>query len=211
MTPEAAPASTEVTLLTLRAPRRTLVDRLAAWVSRLTHPPIVALIAVVVASGVAAKGWLWGIGYLALAVFVPTAYVLFQLARGRVHDVQLSVREERLKPYLLTVVCMVVSFAALQYAQAPRTLRQLALANAVQFSLLLLITLRWKISAHGASMGGMAAMLHALFGVGALPFWVLVPLVGWSRVHLRRHDLLQVAAGAALGMSVVWFTFSHIT
>lgn len=211
MTPAVATASSDASPLTSPLPQRTVIDRLAAWVSRLTHPPIVALAAVVVASSVAAQSWLWGAGYLAFAVVVPTGYVLFQLARGRLRDVQLPAREERLKPYLLTVACMAASFIALQYAHAPRTLRQLALANVVQFSLLLLITLRWKISAHGASVGSMAAMLHALFGVGALPFWLLVPLVGWSRVHLRRHDVLQVAAGAALGMSVVWFTFNHIT
>jgi membrane-associated phospholipid phosphatase len=31
-----------------------------------------------------------------------------------------------------------------------------------------------------------------------------VPLIGWARVRLKRHDLAQVIAGALLGVGVAW-------
>jgi len=42
----------------------------------------------------------------------------------------------------------------------------------------------------------------AILGIllrGRRTAWMLIPLVGWSRVWLRAHTVLQVVAGIALG------------
>ena len=54
--------------------------------------------------------------------------------------------------------------------------------------------------------------LSVLFGERPLPFYVLIPLVGWSRVYLRAHTLLQVVAGVvlALGSTLLFFRIFHV-
>lgn len=186
---------------TLRRPR---LDRLAGWISNATHPPIVGVVGVAVASLFAAKvsAWLWGSGYLIVAVVLPTLYVAWLVRRGVVSDVQLLIRSQRLKPYGFAIVCMSVAALILHIGNAPRLLQQVALANVVQSAALFLITLRWKISAHSASMGGLAVLMCFLLGSTGLPFCAATGLVAWSRVRLKRHDIWQAVAGAALGAAV---------
>jgi membrane-associated phospholipid phosphatase len=52
-----------------------------------------------------------------------------------------------------------------------------------------------------------------LYGEAPLPFLVLIPLVGWSRVYLRAHTMMQVLAGIALGaVSVeIFFQLFHVS
>ena len=43
----------------------------------------------------------------------------------------------------------------------------------------------------------------ALFRLGSPAAWAiagLTPLIAWSRIRLRRHTLVEVIAGAALGI-----------
>lgn len=206
MTYPAAPGQVVPEALFVPPLRQPRLDRVAGWVSNATHPPIVGVFSVIVAALVSAKAaaWLWGVGYLALAVLLPTLYVAWLVRRGEITDMQLPDRRQRLKPYCVAIACMGLAALALQWAQAPRLLQQIALINVVQSAALLLATLRWKISAHCASMGALAVLTWALFGAGSLPFYAAVPAVAWARVRLKRHDVMQVLAGAMLGVVIAW-------
>jgi membrane-associated phospholipid phosphatase len=65
---------------------------------------------------------------------------------------------------------------------------------------LMAVSVRWKISVHGALAGAGLARLGACGG--ALWPWALLPLLGWSRVRLGRHTVAQVIAGAAWGVAL---------
>ncbi|PJF48312.1 MAG: phosphatase PAP2 family protein [Chloroflexi bacterium] len=186
--------------------RRLRLDRVAGWISNATHPPIVGAFSVLVAALVLASvaAWLWGAGYLVLAVLLPTLYVAYMVRRGEITDMQLPNRRQRLKPYCVATACMALAALALQWTHAPRLLQQIALINVIQSAALFLATLRWKISAHCAAMGALAVLTWTLFGAGSLPFCAAVPAVAWARVWLKRHDVLQVLAGAMLGVAVAW-------
>jgi len=186
--------------------RRPRLDRLAGWISNATHPPIIGAFVVLVAALVSARltAWLWGALYLGLAVLLPTLYVAWLLRRGQITDMQLPDRRQRLRPYCVAIACMGLAALALNMLHAPRLLQQIALINVIQSSALFLITLRWKVSAHCASMSGLAVLAWTLFGSGGLPFGVAVPVVAWARVRLKRHDSAQVIAGALLGAAAAW-------
>ncbi len=186
-------------------PRHTLVlRRLAYWASAITQPPFTATAAIllVLMHGAEAIAWQWVVSHLLLAVGVPTAYVVSLRLRGHIADIQLPERRQRLRPYLFAIACMLCSAALMHLGRAPRVLQSIALAGSAQFALMWLITLRWKISAHTASAGSLFAIAHGLLGSSALPLGLLLPLVGWSRVYLRRHDVMQVIAGSLLGIAV---------
>jgi len=182
------------------------LDRIANWISNATHPPIIGILSAMIALLASARqdAWGWAAVYLGLAISVPVLYVVWLLWRGKIADPQLPDRRQRLKPYFVAIACAGAATWLLHAFQAPRLLQQVALANAVQSTMLYLLTLRWKVSAHCASAGGLAVLAGLTFGAGGLPFMAAVPLIGWARVRLKRHDLAQVIAGALLGVGVAW-------
>ena len=89
--------------------------------------------------------------------------------------------------------------------------------SAVTVLLLALINLKWKISAHMAGIGGVVALIYQIHVQGLSAFdllWflcvsvIVAGLLGSSRMILRRHDMWQVLAGAALGFLCVSLTMS---
>jgi membrane-associated phospholipid phosphatase len=65
--------------------------------------------------------------------------------------------------------------------------------------ILSLVTLFWKISFHGATISAAATATLMVAGSSAWPMMLLVPLVGWARVRLKRHTLRQVIYGSLVG------------
>ena len=129
-------------------------NRLARWISNATHPPLIGVVCVLIVALATASlsAWMWGAEYLVVAVLAPTLFVIWLVQRGEVSDVQLSLRHQRMKPYCAALVCMGIAALTLQIANAPRLLTQVAWANAIQTLILFVVTLRWKISAHAASL-----------------------------------------------------------
>lgn len=86
------------------------------------------------------------------------------------------------------------------------------IATVLVIILLMIISLRWKISNHMAAIGGLTGALLALSirlqvntsQVMALVF-LFAGLVGTSRLILKKHSPLQVYAGYALGFVVMFF------
>ena len=60
---------------------------------------------------------------------------------------------------------------------------------------------KWKISGHSATYAAAVTMLTILNRYFAI-FWVLLPLVIWSRLKLKRHTFWQIAAGILLGILI---------
>lgn len=180
---------------------RSWETRLARWLSLVFSPPlmIVGGMALTAASLASPEAWRWAGLHLLVAVCAPVGYVGLQLARGRISDFELRVREQRVKPYLVSLVCAGLAWLWLRVGMAPALLIVIAGAGVAQVALMLAITLFWKISAHTASVAGVAALAVMLLGASALPLLALTPLVAWARLRLQRHTLLQTVAGAVLG------------
>jgi membrane-associated phospholipid phosphatase len=66
-------------------------------------------------------------------------------------------------------------------------------------AVLAVITTAWKISIHCAVASGSVAILALTYGPLVLPGFLLVALLGWSRVSLKDHTTAQVVGGMVLG------------
>lgn len=176
---------------------------LARVVSNVGSPPVMATGAM---TAVAARlstttAWTWAIMMVGLSVLVPLCYVLWRVKRGDITDLDVSSRKQRVQPLLITMTSTELVLLALLAGEAPPTMIVLAGTMWLQVILLFAITLRWKISVHTATAAGATTIVWALLGT-PVPLLVIVPLVGWSRVRLRRHSLLQTGAGALLGLAL---------
>ena len=187
---------------------RTHDEAIARWVSNLLSPPVVGSFLVVglIAFVIPDPGtlWRWLALTLPLASLPPLAYVLWLVRRGDLADIHMPHRRARLKPLSAIMIWLFACFILLHKLGAPPVIGFFLLTGLLQIGVLSLVTLFWQISFHSATISAAAATVLALGGVTTWPITVtlLVPLVGWSRVRLRRHTLKQVTAGCVVGIAV---------
>ncbi len=182
---------------------RTLDGRVAYVVSQVGSPPVLTLAALAAHAALSATARTWALAgvYALLAVIAPLGHLVWLLRRGRVTDLDVQRREQRIRPMLFTLACGALAWVVLALAAAPARLLALTGALWLQMGIVFVITFRWKISVHCASAATLAALTGFLAGT-PLPLLIGLPLIAWSRVRLRRHTLAQAIAGACLGCAV---------
>lgn len=147
----------------------------------------------------------WALVYVALVCILPAAYIGFEVWRGTITDVHINLREQRLRPYLVSLIGTGLAWLVLQLMGAPELMPLFTLFTLIQMGMMLLLTTRWKISMHAMSITSAVITAGALYGVTA--FLLLTPLilvVGVARVRLKRHTVRQVLSGIALGGGITF-------
>lgn len=147
---------------------------------------------------------------LLLIVGIPAGLVLWARHRKIISNWDISVHTQRKKAMLILTGIELLLFIGLKWFVQPHTF-------AVFFYLLVafvgfaVLTQFYKLSGH-VMMGTLACgFVVLLFGVRWWPlFLVLVP-VGWARITLKRHSLLQVIAGFMYGAVLVVFIHALMT
>lgn len=136
-----------------------------------------------------------------------------------VKDLDVNVREERTIPYLFTALCYGVAAYYLYYCHAPQWFIMFMVGSAITILVVVLINLKWKISAHMAGIGGVLALIYQIHVQGLSAFELLGLLccsivvagfLGSARLVLRRHDTWQVLAGAVVGFLCVSLTMRFL-
>lgn len=180
------------------------IDRLARLISIVGSPPAIAIMGIALIAELTrdASTWLWAVGYVLLVLPAPLLYVVWKVQRGEITDLDLFVRQQRLKPFLITLVSSTIALAAIYWGQAPRLLFILAAAIGLLILLLFIVTLWWKISIHCAAAALFAMLAIGLIGSATVLIILGVPLMVWSRVHLRRHTFMQTLLGSGLGVLI---------
>ncbi|CUT00287.1 phosphatase PAP2 family protein [Candidatus Chrysopegis kryptomonas] len=143
----------------------------------------------------------------------PTAFVYYLIHKGEIEHPFIPEREKRTIPYLFAVLSSFVGFLILLYFKANWLILASQWCYVSNTFLIMLINSRWKISAHSAGLSGPLTVLAWIFGFKTLPLFLLIPLVGWSRLYLKAHTFWQVVAGTVLGIfmtSSQIFLFSKI-
>lgn len=123
--------------------------------------------------------------------------MMYQLSRrGMISDFYVSEKEERAKAFAGAIASYAVGSIVLMVVRAPTIVTALMLCYVGNTALMMLITLRWKISVHASGIAGPTTTL--VYGVGAWTavFFVLLFLVGWARLRLKAHTPWQMLAGA---------------
>jgi len=191
--------------------------RIANLTSAVLSPFVVSLAAILLLSfeSTAVDDALRWSGVMAAASVLPVfLLVIFQRRAGRIEGVLNATRRQRRAIYLLAMACTAVGYASLVHWQAPALLQAAFVGGFSGAVLFMVINLVWKISLHSGFVGALAAMLVMLCGCDGSRGWVaaaavVVPvlLTAWSRVELKQHSVLEVAAGAVLGGLVLAAAF----
>lgn len=151
------------------------------------------------------------IGIAFITALIPFSFIMLLMRIGKVSDRSISDRRQRSVPLLAMILCYAGAAAYISAIHAPAWLVMFFVGATVTSAISLAITLRWKISGHTAASAGLAGIVfwfaendiidpHPLMWVSLSI--LIVGIVGWSRLVLRRHNLGQITAGAALGFFV---------
>ena len=129
----------------------------------------------------------------------PMLYVLWCYATDRITDLDMSIRSEREAIFGAFVAFYCTGTIVLWLIHAPALLVATMAGYTLNTFVVGIITRWWKISTHAIGITAPLVVLSAHFGTAPLPLYILIPLIGWARLYLHAHTLLQVLAGITLG------------
>ena len=189
--------------------------KIANLISNILNPFLVSLILILLLSFEAtSNGELnvldalrWSLILIALSILPVYLAIIYLVRSGGLDSVFTNVRRQRLKIYLLAGGWAAVGCVVLLYLKAPPRLMAASVAGLSTVVIFMCINLWWKISLHTAFIAASVTLLVILYGWVAVVAIVLIPLMFWARMELKRHSLAQVAAGALLSTLIVAVVF----
>ncbi len=179
----------------------------ARLVSNLLSPPMVwAALAFPIAFREAesqTQALMWAVVYGVMVCLLPVLYIAVMVWRGKISDMHMRHRRERMIPFMVSLVCTTIAWWTLRFMGAPSVLPVLAIFTLVQIAIMTAITFVWQISMHTMTIGGAAMAIAVIFGtsVGML-FVPIAVLVSAARLKLKRHTPAQIIAGVLVGALV---------
>jgi len=174
--------------------------KFAFWVSALFSPYLVipfgtvALVASVTRT--TEDLFVWTSLCILFTTVIPVAFIIIQIARGKITDVHVMERHQRNGPFLVAVLSAAIGALVMKYLGARLEIWGVALVFAINGLVLYCITAWWKISIHVAVLS--AAILAGAVMIPNLD-WRLVgwaiPLIIWARYVRKRHTAWQGLMG----------------
>lgn len=175
----------------------------ARWVSWIGHPLVFISmsVAIIIVLRLASRAGLALLLTLLATLILPMALLLFRGTRsGRWSDADVSIRAERARFYPRAMPISAMAVIALWLVRAPALALRGAAVTLFLLVVAALVNFRIKLSLHALFAFYSAIILFVVHPVvGAIAF-ALAFLVFWSRLYLRRHDLLETLVGASLGL-----------
>jgi len=145
---------------------------------------------------------------------IPAIGIWLLKKSGHISDLDVSSRSERFFPYLISILATASACIMLFRSQMPWWVVKLFIGSVLATIVALLITIKWKVSAHAMAFGcllGSAFLVCIQLAVFPLiPFSALVLLAGLqasSRLYLGKHTPGQVVVGLLLGVVSVQSAF----
>jgi membrane-associated phospholipid phosphatase len=180
--------------------------RIARYLSHILAPATISLPFVMLVAFYQTQNQLTAFIYACITLFFlsigPLIYIFIGVRLGKLSDLDVSRRSQRAGPFLFGIFSIMIGWLVLVLTNGPRNLQTVLIITVFSGIIMMMITFWWKISIHASSLGGAATMLTVLYGAVMLPLFVLLVLVSWSRVVLRRHTVTQVIAGSLAGIVI---------
>jgi membrane-associated phospholipid phosphatase len=185
------------------------------WARRVTYwlEPKNWLIVTVLAVGWRADGRAgigWGLLAALFTAVLPTLFIGYGIRRGRWDDRNVGARRPRLIVLAFITASVAAGLVLLVVLRAPRLLTGYLAFMLASVAVLALVSVVWKISIHCAVASGSVTILGLSFGPLVLPLYLLVALLGWSRVALKDHTVAQVVAGSVLGAAAAVLAYTAL-
>ena len=127
-----------------------------------------------------------------------------------ISDVQLSVLKQRLLPISITLIFYLLTYLLMLRVPVYRFIHAFMLGSLIEVVVVLIISLKWKISIHMIALGGLTAFLFIfsfLHSINLFPYLIMSVLAsgiaGSSRLILNVHRPVEVYVGYVTGVIVM--------
>jgi membrane-associated phospholipid phosphatase len=138
---------------------------------------------------------------------IPLFYFVHLLTTKEISDWDTTRRRQRIKLYAAVLIIHAVGII-FAWALGKIILAKILLAFWTLALAYTLVTLFWKISLHTGVFATAVAFTAVLWGRNWLWPALILPLIAWSRLRLRKHNLAQVVIGAVLGPVILLSLFN---
>jgi len=146
-----------------------------------------------------------------MTVLFPLISILILLRGKVISSIKIPLREERILPYFMSLFYYGLTYFLLQKFPYDLPILSMMLGALISLGLCLLITTKWKISAHMIGLAGLVATLAGLMALGGtIPIVALIlsvivlGVVASARLALHSHTQMQVYAGIVVGFVPVF-------
>jgi hypothetical protein len=180
--------------------------RLVRIISVILSPPAIAFGTVIVFAFFSPIGtgllqqwqsFLLGLFFIVIGPILP---LVIMVALGKL---TFDVRNRRDRPLLYLAAILVYSTGAVvAWIYQNHAMAILAVAYAAVTSVIALVSIFWKVSAHTAGVAGPITGLIWIYGLIVAPFLLLAVLVAWARWRQGLHTVLQLVSGILIAMIV---------
>ena len=141
---------------------------------------------------------------------LPTVFISYGIRRGRWEDRNVGDRRPRLVVLAFITASVATGLILLAVLGAPALLTGYLAFMLASVAVLAAITLVWKISIHCAVAAGSVTILALVCGPLVFCGYLLVGLLGWSRIAVRDHTTPQVVSGSVLGAAAAFLAYAAI-
>lgn len=185
----------------------------AHLVSYLIHPSIMPFLGILVLLQTYHYTFPEALYYRIIILVVSGTYLLPLLATttiyklGYISSMKMVKPEDRKTPFLLTAIFFYFTAQILKSVEAIPLLYIYLMAASVTVFIQLIALSKYKISAHTAGIGGLMTLLTIMHmqGESFSVHWLgggylLMGLVGWSRLYLQAHTQTEVLLGYLSGI-----------
>ncbi|MGC9517326.1 MAG: hypothetical protein ACP5C3_06490 [Methanomicrobiales archaeon] len=176
-------------------------EEFAQLVSLVFNAPLVAIPIFVLINYTLVSGnnfIFYSIVSVIFAAILPMAISGFWIFRKKI-EMDMPNKSDRIYPLIMVIISYIIGTLILYVIKAPPVTTVLMFCYLFNTIVVLFISLFWKISIHVMGISGPTPILIYVFGYWGVLFGLIIPVVMWSRLYLKRHTLYQVIAGAVLG------------
>ena len=185
--------------------------KVAKWVSTITNAPIICIPAFIILCWVflADDPVKFAVVEIICLIFTSVASMAIILiwAKKLNTDKDISNREDRPVPLIVGSVSYFIGFLVLLFINAPPIITYLLLCYTCNTLIIMIISTKWKISIHTTGLIGPASALILVLGKWGIILGLLLPVVIWSRVTLKKHTMAQAVVG---GLNAYFLTIAEI-
>ena len=142
-----------------------------------------------------------------LNTFILPVIISYALVKkGWIKTFEMQKREERILPYIINLILLLLSAFMIYQLKLPRVFFLLTLGAGAAVVIAVIVNIKWKISIHMIGIGG---LIGTFFGLSAfllvdlrmiiILFLLISGLLGVARLTLGAHNPAQIYTGFLAG------------
>ena len=173
----------------------------AKFISMVAHPPVISIPTFIILNYFLAGPDQFIVPTIISIIFgalIPISTSLILIKKMHT-DLDITDRTKRTVPLIFAICSYLLGFLMLLWYGAPDIVSVLMLIYGTNTLLILIINFYWKISIHAMGIAGPTAAFIFTFGPLGIIVGLIIPLVMWIRLKLKKHTLPKLLLVLCLG------------